>query len=229
MNTDPRTDPTAETAGTGAALPVFGMLKTWIDPGPDIALVQVHYTWSPHGAEPEWDGAEQAVLAPHPAAPGLRTTVLDLPRYVDGRSEYSLHHFFFVVRANDQAASPVLTEEVVSREIAYEDADGELTSVGVIWSAVEARDDLAVPNYTSAAMDGLPFQSPGTGTSPEEGDLYEFVRAQPLPHTFRGTVWGLRGSQVRYGYHLLRKGGPDPADDVERWDDNAGTGWTVTL
>jgi hypothetical protein len=98
-----------------------------------------------------------------------------------------------------------------------------------VWSAVEASPELAVPNYTSAAMDGLPFQSPGAGAAPAHGSIYEFVRAQPLPHIFRGMVWGVRGSQIRYGYHLVRQGMPDPADNAESWDDNGGLGWTVDL
>ena len=229
VNAGPSRTTAAEAAGAGGGLPVFGLRKTWIDPGPGIAMVQIHYTWTPQGGEPDWADAEEAVLAPHAAAPGLRTAVLDVPRYVEGAADYSLHHFFFVVSASDRVASPVFTEDVVSREIVYEDGGGGLTSVGVIWSAVEGSAELSVPNYTSAAMDGLAFQSRGAGESPEHGNLYEFVRAQPLPHVFRGTVWGIRGSRIRYGYHLLRKGSPDPSDDVERWDDNAGGGWIVDL
>jgi hypothetical protein len=210
-------------------MPVFGVRKTWVDPGPDIAMVQIHYAWTPRGAEPDWADAEEAVLAPRPGTPGLRTAVLDVPRFLDGATDYSLHHFFFVVGANDRAASAVFTEDIVAREIIYEDQAGEYTAVGVIWSAVEISPELAVPNYTSAAMDGLPFQSSGAGTSPEHGNIYEFVRAQPLAHVFRGMVWGLRGSQIRYGYHLIRQGSPNPADDSEAWDDNGGSGWTVDL
>jgi hypothetical protein len=42
-------------------------------------------------------------------------------------------------------------------------------------------------------------------------------------------VWGIRGSEIRYGYHLIRHGSPNPAQDTETWDDNAGVGWTVEL
>jgi hypothetical protein len=213
----------------GESLPVFGLRKTWVDPGPGIAMVQIHYAWAPPGAEPDWANAEEAVLAPRAEMPALRTAVLDVPRFVDGATDYSLHHFFFVVGAGDRQASPVFTEDIVAREITYEDPVGEHTAVGVVWSAVEATAELAVPNYTSAAMDGLSFQSSGAGAAPEHGDIYEFVRAQPLPHVFRGKVWGLRGSQIRYGYHLIRQGSPDPASDFERWDDNGGSGWTVDL
>jgi hypothetical protein len=229
VSAGPYPEPTVEGAGAGAGLPVFGLRKTWVDPGPGIAMVQLHYAWTPSGAEPDWADGEEAVLAPQPGVPGLRTAVVEVPRFVDGATDYSLHHFFFVVSANDRAASPVFTEDIVAREITYEDVTGEYTSVGVVWSAVEASPELSVPNYTSAAMDGLPFQSSGADAAPEPADIYEFVRAQPLPHVFRGMVWGVRGSQIRYGYHLIRQGGPDPAGNSESWEDNGGRGWTVEL
>jgi hypothetical protein len=211
------------------SLPVFALRKTWVDPGPGIAMVQIQYTWTRPGAEPDWADAEERVLVPAPGTAGLRTAVLEVPRFVDGAAEYALHHFFFVVGANDRTASPVFTEDVVARELTYTDEAGRYTSVGFMWSAVEASPDLAVPNYTSGAMDGLTFQSAGDGTAPEHASIYEFVRAQPLPHVFRGLVWGIRGSQIRYGYHLIREGSPYADDDSETWDDNGGSGWTVEL
>jgi hypothetical protein len=209
------------------SLPVFGLRKTWVDPGPGIAMVQIHYTWTPPGAEPDWANAEETVLAPGSGTAGLRTAVLELPRLVDGAPDYSLHHFFFVVGANDDAASPRFTEDIVAREITYTDDVGRYTSVGVVWSAVDPSPESAVPNYTSTAMDGLSFQSPGV--APEDASIYEFVRAQPLPHVFHGMVWGIRGSEIRYGFHLIRHGSPDPAEDIESWADNGGSGWTLQV
>jgi hypothetical protein len=209
------------------SLPVFGLRKTWVDPGPGVAMVQIQYTWTPLGGTPDWANAEETVLVPEAGAPGLRTAVLELPRSVEGAPDYALHHFFFVVGGNDDAASPVFTEDIVAREVVYTDTAGGHTSVGVVWSAIQPSRASAVPNYTRTAMDGLSFQSPGA--APEDASIYEFVRAQPLPHVFRGMVWGVRGSQVRYGYQLIRQGSPNPAEDTESWDDNGGSGWTVRL
>jgi hypothetical protein len=213
----------------GASLPVFGLRKTWVDPGPGIAMVQIHYTWTPLGRDPDWADAEEAVLAPQPDAPLVRSAVLEVPRFVDGAANYSLHHFFFVVATPDQTASPVFTEDVVCREVTCEDAAGHFTSIGIAWSAVEASPVLAVANYTSAAMDGLSFQTIGADAAPEPSNIYEFVRAQPLPHVFRGLVWGVRGSRLRYVFHQLRHGSPNTADDIESWADNGGAGWTLDL
>ncbi|MEV4346842.1 hypothetical protein AB0J83_20480 [Actinoplanes sp. NPDC049596] len=167
---------------------VFGLRKTWIDPVPGIAMVQAHYTCSPTGVPPDWAGAEQVVLSPGPS----RSAVFEVPRTVDGSTEFSLHHFFFVVGEHDRTTSPVFTEPIVAREVVFDDATGAYSSVGFIWSEA----DSPVPNYTSGVTD--------------------------VPHVFRGLVWGVRGSTVRYGFHLL-------VGDGERWDDNGGHGWTITL
>ncbi|MET0415388.1 MAG: hypothetical protein ABW022_05145 [Actinoplanes sp.] len=204
---------------TVTAPPVFGLRKNWVDPGPGIAMVQIHYTWGPHGEPPDWTDAEEVVLTPR--AGRLRSAVIEVPRDDD----FSLHHFFFVVGVNDRAATAIFTEHIVGREVTYEDPEGAYTAVGFAWSA--AAPELEVPNYTSTAMDGLPFES--AGSAPENGDIYEFVRAQPLPHVFRGRVWGLHGTQIRYAHHLIRHGLPDPAANAEAWDDNGGEGWTVEL
>jgi len=205
--------------------PVFGLRKSFVDPGPGIALVQIHYTCSAPGAPPDWDAGDEMVLAPQDGP--VRTAVLDVPRAVGGATDFALHHFFFVVTATGRTSSPVFTEDIVGREVTYQDTTGAYTSVGIVWSAVEDSADPGVPNYTSTAMDGLPFET--AGAAPDDGSIYEFVRAQPLPHLFRGKVWGVRGSRIRYGYHLIRHGLPDPAGNTESWDDNGGAGWTVQL
>ncbi len=209
--------------------PVFGLRKTWADPGPGIAMVQIQYVWTPLGGEPEWANAEEAVLAPVPDGQGLRTAILEVPRFVDGAANYALHHFFFVVGETDRTTSPTFTEEVVAREITYADTEGEFTFIGLTWGATESWPAAEATNYTSAAMDGLSFQSAGAGAAPEPSDVYEFVHARPLPHVFRGLIWGVRGTQVRYAFHRVRQGSPDPADDVEDWLDNGGPGWVVDL
>ena len=211
---------------------MFGLRKTWVDPGPGIEMVQVHYTWTPTGGEPQWEQADCAVLSRDDPGNPLRTAVIDVPRYVEGSPSYSLHHFFFVVGRGDRVASPVVTEEIVAREIGYEDAAGRYTHVGVAWNCSPGPPEWAVPNYTSAAMDGLTFEGEGAdaggldGTAPA---IYEFVHAQPLPHVFRALVWGPAGGRVDYVFHLVRSGSPDPAQDMEQWDDNAGGGWHAEL
>ena len=208
---------------------LFGLRRTWVDPVPGIEMVQLHYTWTPPGREPDWETADCRVLTTSDASPGLRSAVIEAPRRVEGGTDYLLHHFFFVVRGTESVSSPVYTEEIVAREVVYEDARGAWTHVGVGWGVSPGMPDLAAPNYTAAAMDGLSFEDAGAGAPPEPAPIHEFVRAQPLPHVFRGLVWGPRGFELRYVFHLVRAGSPRPEDDTELWADNDGTGWTLTL
>jgi hypothetical protein len=206
---------------------LFGLRKAWSDPSPGIELVQLHYAWTPIGGEPDWDDADTRVLTE--VAPGLRAAVIEVPRLVQGSREYLLHHFFFVVRGTEWTSSPVFTEEIVAREVVYEDPGGAWTSVGIGWGVPAGGPVAAAPNYTACAMDGLAFTEAAGGAPPEPGSILEFVQAQPLPHVFRGLVWGPRGSELRYVFHLVRAGSARPAEDTETWEDNAGAGWAVTL
>jgi hypothetical protein len=209
---------------------LFGLRKTWFDPAPGIEMVQLHFAWTPPGEEPDWEAADSRVMTPHDASPRLRTAVIEAPRQLDGRREYLLHHFFFVVRGTEWVSSPVFTEEIVCREITFEDPTGEWTHVGIAWGVSPGDPLLAAPNYTAAAMDGLPFEDAGAGAPPEPAPIHEFVRAQPLPHVFRGLVWGPRGAELHYLFHLVRAGSPRPDDDDgEAWEDDGGSGWALTL
>jgi len=208
---------------------LFGLRKTWFDPAPGIEMVQLHFAWTPPGQEPDWESAESRVMTPDAASPRLRTAVIEAPRQLDGGREYLLHHFFFVVRGTDWVSSPVFTEEIVTREIGYVDEHGRWTHVGIAWGVSPGDPLLAAPNYTAAAMDGLPFEEPGAGAPAEPAPIHEFVRAQPLPHVFRGLVWGPRDAEVRYVFHLVHAGSPRPEDDGEAWEDDGGRAWVLTL
>jgi hypothetical protein len=208
---------------------LFGLRKTWFDPAPGIEMVQLHFAWTPPGVEPDWEAADSRVLTPHERSPRLRTAVIETPRHLDGHREYLLHHFFYVVRGTEWVSSPVFTEEIVAREVTRTDEDGRWTHVGIGWGVSPGDPLLAAPNYTAAAMDGLSFEDAGAGAPAEPAPIHEFVRAQPLPHVFRGLVWGPRGAELRYVVHLVCAGSPRPEEDTEMWDDNGGNGWTLTL
>jgi hypothetical protein len=208
---------------------LFGLRKAWSDPSPGIELVQLHFAWTPAGGEPDWEDADTRVLTPVEGTPGLRTAVIEVPRQVQGQREYLLHHFFFVVRGTEWTSSPVFTEEIVAREVTYADPDGGWTSVGIGWGVPPGGPVAAAPNYTACTLDGLSFGEAGGGAPAEPAAIAEFVQAQPLPHVFRGLVWGPRGSELRYVFHLVRAGSPQPGEDIEAWEDDGGPGWTVTL
>lgn len=206
--------------------PTFALTKVWTDPSPGIGLVEVHYVWGPPGEPPDWGREQTAVATPlDPGPPPRRAAALELPRFVDGASDYLLHYFFFVAGAGTQLSTPAVTEQIGTREVRYDDADNRYTNVGVIWTVGESQD----PNYSVAALDGLAFSGHDEGTGPETfTPIFEFVQAVAPPHVFRGRVWGVRGQPVTHAFHLVRLGSPG-GDDVERWDDNDGKGWQLTI
>jgi hypothetical protein len=216
-------------ARRGETEQLFGLRKTWVDSAPGIEMVELHFTCTRPGQEPDWESADKRVMTPNEASPGLRTAVIEVPRQLAGTREFLLHHFFVVVRGTEWMSSAVFTEEIVAREITYTDDDGRWTHVGIGWGVSPGLPELAAPNYTAAAMDGLTFEEAGSGAPPEPASIYEFVQAQPRPHIFRGLVWGPRGFELRYVFHLVRAGAPGSGEDTETWEHDDGDGWTLTL
>jgi hypothetical protein len=206
--------------------PTFALTKEWVDPSPGIELVEVHYAWGPLGAAADWEREQTAVATPFdPGPPPLRTAGLELPRFVDGATDYLLHYYFFVAGGGSRTTTPVITEQVGAREVRYDDPESRYTNVGVAWTVAGSRD----PNYSVAALDGLDFSGPDDLAGPETfAPIFEFVQAVPPPHVFRGRVWGVRGQPVTHVFHLVRLGSP-VGDDAERWDDNDGRGWQLTI
>jgi hypothetical protein len=204
----------------------FTLAKEWTDPSPGIELVEVHYGWGPLGEPPDWERRQTAVATPlDPGRPARRVAALELPRFVDDVADYLLHHFFFVVGGGTRAFTPVIAERIASREVRYEDPENRYTNVGVVWTVGGSRD----PNYSVATLEGLPFPGHDDRAGGETfTPIFEFVQAVPLPHVFRGRVWGVEGQPVRHVFHLARLGSPG-GDDAERWDDNDGRGWQLTI
>jgi hypothetical protein len=207
--------------------PTFALAKEWLDPGPGIELVEVHYAWGPPDVPPDWEGEERAVAVPtDPNRPDRRVATLELPRSVNGAPGYLLHYYFFVAANNSLVSTPVLTEEIAVREVTYEDPEGRYTHVGVLWSVAGSAD----LNYAVATLDGLPFSGEGGGAGGGTlAPIYDFVHAVPPPHTFRARVWGVRDQPITYAYHLVRFGSPNPAEDMETWENNGGRGWELTI
>lgn len=210
---------------------MFCLTKVWVDPEPGIDTIEIRWTWSELGGHPDWDRVEESeVMQPVPGTnPTVRAADVEVPRYLDGRDTYLLHHQFSRGGEHAEGWSPIFTETIVSREIEYVDPVGDLTEVRVAWSVGGSLS----PNWTQAVLDGLPSSGPGAPDPEQEGvadeSIYELVRTIPLPRRFVAKVWGPTGATVEYSYQLLRINGPIEADDFERWDDNGGHRYRVEL
>ena len=206
----------------------FTLAKEWFDPSPGIEFVEAHYVWGSPDAAPDWNSAERAVaVRTDPTRPGRRVAALELPRLVGGSPDYLLHYFFFFAAGGrSMVTTPVVTERIGRGEVTYEDPEGRYTHVGVLWRTPGSADQ----NYVVATLDGLPFSGANEGAGGGTlAPIYEFVQAVPTPHTFRAPVWGVRSQPVTYAFHLIRLGSPNPADDVETWENNTGRGWELLI
>ena len=212
---------------------MFQLTKVWVDPGPGVESMEIRYTWCPPGGEPPWDGDEEAeVMTPVAGTdPCVRTATLEIPRYVDGNPSYLLHYRFGPGGEHVDGYSPVMTEEIVSREVDYVDHEGDLTEVRVLWSV----GGWSAPNWSQAALEGLPpsVAAPGPASDEQSGitddAIYELVQTVPLPRRYVARIWAPRGGSVEYVYQLLRTGSPLPDQDFQHWDDNGGKRFYTTL
>ncbi len=217
---------------------MFLLKKDWYDFAPDIQMVEIHFTWTPRGAKPDWDRFEQTrtlQVAPD-TFPQYRFAGIEIPYEVEGSAEYDLHHFFLVIQNGHEQVLPAITEEIASHEITYVDWQGDYTLVGIRWGV----GDWLVSNYTLMTLDGLDLETPQyhspyvperiESTGLQFPQIYEFVNSCPLPHVFRGRVCGPRGASVRYAFNLLTLGTPDAEGASSRaWDNNNNHNWAATI
>ncbi|HXG19512.1 MAG TPA: hypothetical protein VNN62_10630 [Methylomirabilota bacterium] len=204
---------------------MFQLTKVWVDQDPGIEMVEIRYLWSPLGEPAHWEGQEETeVMSVVPqTTPRVRQAVIEIPRYVNGKDAYQLHHRFVYVVGGREEFSPVYTEEIVAREVPYVDHEGRITEVRLLWGV----NGWNAQNWTQATLEGLPLQTiptrPGhdiEGEGLADDAMYELIQTVPLPRRYVAKVWGPRGAMVEYVYQLLRTNSPIPDDDFERWDNN---------
>lgn len=213
---------------------MFQLTKVWVDPTDSVDSVEIRYTWSPLGTEPNWhDGSEAEVMTVIPGTtPRTRQAVLEIPRYLNDKDNYLLHYRFGGGGEHHEGFSQIYSEEIVSREVEYVDREGKLTEVRVLWSV----GGWSAPNWTQARLDGLPLRiNPNTPGHDAEGEgiadeaIYEIVQTVPLPRRFVGKVWGPKGAMIEYCFQLLRTNTPAANDEFEKWDNNQTRNYTLML
>lgn len=213
---------------------MFQLTKVWTDPGPDIQMVEIRYTWSALGEPAKWDGTEETevMLVVPNTDPKVRQAVIEPPRYFQDKDSFQLHHRFLFVRDGREQLSEIFSEEIVAREIPYLDHEGRITEVRILWGV----DGWNAPNWTQCKLEGLNLQTiPTRAGHDREGEgiaddaIYELIQTVPLPRRYVGKVWGPRGATVEYRYQLLRTNSPIPDDDFEIWLTDQGQNYRVPL
>src|SRR5262249_32034792 len=130
--------------------------------GDDVTAVNLHYTTALFGTEPDWAlretrpmvanellrsgvGAFSRYGPPAPTRPQflhprLRKKVIKMPaNLLDAQvgawtPEYNLHYFYEIVRGGETTYSPVLVDEIRTRDILYVCADRRISGACAYWS-----------------------------------------------------------------------------------------------
>lgn len=212
---------------------MFQLTKIWVDQDPGIEMVELRYLWAPLGEPAHWEGQEETeVMAVVPnTMPRVRQAVIEIPRYMNGKDAYQLHHRFVYVLGGREEFSPVYTEEIIAQEVPYLDQEGRITEVRLLWGV----NGWAAQNWTQAKLEGLQLETTPTPGHDMEGEgiaddaIYELIQTVPLPRRYIAKVWGPRGATVEYVYQLLRTNSPLPEDDFARWDNNDLQNYRVVL
>lgn len=160
---------------------------------------------------------------------GVRRKVIRLPnelqdpatgKYTDN---YALHYYFEILRGGKREWSPLYTEEIVSKEIEFDDFPGMLGGVCIYWSIYDwdapQYQPTEDPNFISRYGDDNPYRSLKLYGQENKDDFYrarsELLAALPLPRRFVGKIRGPKGAQVHQSWHLGNRWQPDPRG---RWE-----------
>jgi hypothetical protein len=213
---------------------MFQLTKVWVDPSPEFENVEIRYKWSPLGEFPKFEGDEEAeVMAVVPnTKPRVRQAILEIPRYLKNKDNYSFHYQFIPGGTNRAPMSPIFTEEIMAQEVVYVDNEGWATEVRAMWSV----DGWGAPNLTQATLEGLSLDIGGNlpghdreGEGIADEAIYELVQTVPLPRRYVAKVWGPKGATVEYVFQLLRTNAPTLGDEGERWDNNHDRDYQLVL
>jgi hypothetical protein len=146
-----------------------------------------------------------------------------------------LHLFREVVQRGRTWTTEATSQEIVSADITHSDYSGEYTQASLYYSL----DRLAFVNRAPMFLQGLPARYQLTLSVPEgeeNGKEYkvsaqraQLVARLPLPHIFRGQIWGPVGTQAFYSLYLNRQGTYNPFAEGGFWLLRDGNPWEVQL
>ncbi|HEX2171320.1 MAG TPA: hypothetical protein VHL09_02600 [Dehalococcoidia bacterium] len=228
----------------------FYLKKEFWDTSDGIESVVIHYTSSPLGTRPDWTRAESRAMAagerlrtgvgevakygppapqtPQFVHPRLRKKVLTVPSDVydwriNGWSRnFSFHYFYEIVQSGQRRFTPVLSEEIASREVILIDALGISGGACTNWSIYDwdapQFSPMEDPQFTARFGANHPLEQLRFYSAPLQDAFGVAKKAAldtlPLPHAFRARVSAPVGATVRLRFHVGNWGLPE----FQRWE-----------
>jgi hypothetical protein len=225
---------------------MFFLRKEWQDPEEGIETVVLHWTTTQVDQEPNWKRAHATtVMLPQPtSSPIIRAcSVWVIPpfsrtRFLKAESpeaqRFVFHSFCEFIQHGRTWSNEPTRQEIRAEQITYSDSSGDYSQAFLYYSL----DGLAHVNRVPMFLAGLPPRYQHLPFLPERqaGDAEYKARARrahfiarlPLPHVFRGHLWGPVGTRALYSI-FLRREGLNPFTDGGFWLLRAGTFWEVQL
>lgn len=217
---------------------MFQIAKVWIDQEPGIEAVEVVYSCrplpshhfasrgpgvrQPPGAALDGGESRSAMEVVPGSAPQLRRAILEIPRFLHPGDAYLLRYRFRSSSPHGEAVSPLFTEEIVSAEVEYVDAEGALAEVRVLWSVR----GWSAPNWSRAVVDRRPEDTSGATDASPDGGPSPPARS---PRRFVARVFGPRGASVEYVYQLHPRGEVTGDNALVAWDNADEHDYHLTL
>jgi hypothetical protein len=225
---------------------MFYLRKEWQDPEEGIETVVLHWTTTRMDQEPSWKRAHTTtVMLPSLTSSAVirSCSVWIIPpfsrtRFLTAESpeeqRFLLHSFCEVVQRGSTWSTEPTRQEIRAEQITYSDPSGNYTQACLYYSL----DRLAHVNRMPMFLEGVPPKYQLLLSLPERqaGDAEyktwarrsRLVAQLPLPHVFRGQLWGPVGTRALYGIYLRREG-LNPFTEGGFWLLREGTVWEVQL
>jgi hypothetical protein len=225
---------------------MFYLRKEWQDPEEGIETAVLHWTTTRVDQEPNWKRAHPTtVLLPQPPSfSTLRSCSVwvappfSYTRFLSAESaetqRFLLHFFCEVIQRGRTWSTEPTRQEMRAEQITYSDLSGDYTQAILYYSL----DGLAHVNRLPMFLEGIPSKYQRLPSLPERqagnaeykawARRSHMVARLPVPHVFRGQLWGPVGTRALYSIHLRREG-LNPFTDGGFWLLREGTLWEVQL
>ncbi len=226
---------------------MFFLRKEWQDPENGIETVICHWMATQLEQEPCWAKANQLVMTVQSTvspvrrrcsiwvAPPFSHRSLFAVTSAEQPTGFLVHSFFEVVQRGGVWKTEAESQEIHSVMITHSDPSSECTEAFLHYSL----DELDQVQSVAMLLEGLPISYQILPSFPEgalcaksqkkRAKRYKCIARVPLPHTFRGRIWGPPDTRVLYAIYFSRQGTYNPFNEGGFWLLKDGGFWEVTL
>jgi hypothetical protein len=226
---------------------MFFLRKEWQDPENGIETVILHWIATPLEHEPCWTKANRMVMTARSnvspvrrrcslwVAPPFSRRSLFAMNPVEQPTGFLLHSFFEVVQRGRVWKTETESQEMRSVIITHSDPSAECTEAFLHYSL----DELEHVQSVAMVLEGVPPSYQLLPSFPagvlcpksqkKRAKKYKHMARLPLPHTFRGRIWGPPETRVLYAVYFNRQGTYNPFNEGGFWLLKDGGFWEVTL